>query len=47
VQVLVNKEIEPNNYKVEWNASNLSSGIYLDVLEAGDFRQTKTMALIK
>jgi hypothetical protein len=47
VQVLVNKEIEPNNYKVEWNASNLSSGIYLYVLETGDFRQTKTMALIK
>ncbi|MGB9696967.1 MAG: aryl-sulfate sulfotransferase [Ignavibacteria bacterium] len=47
VQILVDKEMEANSYKVEWNASNLSSGIYLYVLEAGEFRQVRTMALIK
>lgn len=47
VQVFVDKEMEANSYKVEWNASNLSSGVYLYVLEAGQFRQTKTMVLIK
>lgn len=47
VQVLVDKEMEANSYKVEWNASNLSSGIYFYVLETGQFRQSKIMVLTK
>lgn len=47
VQVLVDKEMEANNYRVEWNASTLSSGVYMYVLEAGQFHQTRTMVLVK
>ena len=47
VATLVNEEKPAGNYQVEFNASNLPSGVYLYRLEAGDFVQTKKMVLVK
>ena len=47
VVTLVNKEQPAGNYKVTFNASHLSSGIYFYVMRAGDFMQTKKLVLLK
>lgn len=44
---LVNEKKDPGNYVVEFNGSNLSSGIYYYKFIAGSFRQTKKMMLLK
>ena len=36
VAVLVNEKQNPGNYQVEWNASNLPSGVYFYQLKVGD-----------
>lgn len=45
--VLVNEEKKPGVYEVEFDANNLSSGIYYYKLTAGGFAQTKKMILLK
>jgi Secretion system C-terminal sorting domain/Kelch motif len=47
VSTLVNGFNPAGNYSVEFDASNLSSGIYYYTLTAGDFKDTKKMVLIK
>ncbi len=47
VATLVNKEQQPGNYNIEFNASNLSSGIYFYLLQAGSFVTTKKMILLR
>ncbi|HED36873.1 MAG TPA: T9SS type A sorting domain-containing protein, partial [Ignavibacteria bacterium] len=51
VATLVNKEQPAGNYKVTFNATHLSSGIYFYRIsatgEAGSFIQTKKMILLK
>jgi hypothetical protein len=47
VATLVNEEKPSGNYEVEFNASNLSSGIYFYKLTSGNFSQTKKMILMK
>ena len=47
VATLVNEEKPAGSYEVNFNASQLSSGVYLYKLQAGSFRQTKKMILIK
>lgn len=47
VTKLVNGEIEAGNYEVNFDASNLASGIYFYKLEAGSFFETKKMILLK
>ena len=44
---LVNGFKNAGSYTVSWNASNLSSGIYIYSLEAGNFVISKKMALLK
>ena len=52
INQLVN-EVQSSGYKsVQWNATNnrgqpVSAGVYLYSIEAGDFRQTKKMILLK
>jgi len=47
VATLVN-EIKPSgNYEVQFDASNLSSGVYFYQLRAGNFTETKKMLLAK
>jgi len=47
VSVLLNQELEAGNYQTDFNASGLSSGIYLYKISADNFIQTKKMMLIK
>jgi hypothetical protein len=47
IATLVNKEQVPGNYTVQFDASNLPSGIYFYTLRAGDFVSTKKMILMK
>lgn len=47
VASLVNERQEPGSYSVEFNASNLPSGMYVYKLTAGDFVEGKKLSLIK
>jgi hypothetical protein len=47
VATLVNEFKPAGTHTVEFNASNLASGVYLYRIEAGDFRDTKKMLLVK
>lgn len=43
----VNEEKPAGSYEVNWNASNLSSGVYFYRLQTGSFVETKKMILLK
>ena len=47
VAKLVNEEKPAGNYRVNFNGSNLSNGIYLYRMEAGKFNETKKLILLK
>lgn len=47
VTTLINEEKPAGNYEIEFNASNLPSGIYFYKLQAGEFIQTRKMTIIK
>lgn len=47
VAILVNEYQKPGNYFVDFNASHLSSGIYLYKLQTENIVETKKMLLIK
>ena len=47
VATLVNQKQKAGSYEVEFNGSNLSSGVYFYKLEAGNFVDTKRMILLK
>jgi photosystem II stability/assembly factor-like uncharacterized protein len=51
VAVLVNEQLKPGTYEVEWSAageaSNYPSGVYFYKLTAGDFSDTKKLVLVK
>ena len=47
VKVLANNFYNAGMHSVEFNASNLSSGIYIYKMEAGDFKAIKKMMLVK
>jgi hypothetical protein len=45
--VLVNEEKEPGRYEVEFNAKNLSSGVYIYRLKSSKYNLTRKFVLIK
>ncbi len=47
VAELVNDRAQAGRYQINWNASQLVSGIYFYTLRAGDFSQTKKMIILK
>ena len=52
IKTMVNTEITAGYKSIIWNATNnqgqqVSAGLYLYTIEAGDFRQTKKMVLLK
>ncbi|MCH8326235.1 MAG: aryl-sulfate sulfotransferase [Bacteroidetes bacterium] len=47
VQTLVNEEKTAGNYKITFNAKNLSSGIYFYTMKAGNFIEAKKLVLLK
>jgi hypothetical protein len=47
VKILVNEHKNAGTYDINFDASNLASGVYLYRIEAGDFKDVKKMALVK
>lgn len=47
VAVVLNEEREPGFHEVEFNAANLSSGVYFYLLKAGEFIEVKKMILLR
>jgi len=52
VSTLVSSEQSAGYKSVQWNATNnagqpVSAGLYLYTIQAGEFRQTKKMVLLK
>ena len=47
VATLVNEVKQPGIYTVDFNASNLASGIYFYKMQSGDFNAVKKMVLVK
>jgi hypothetical protein len=47
IAVLVNEKIEAGNYTVEFDASQLASGMYIYSIKAGEFTASKKMMLLK
>lgn len=47
VAELINTEMQPGNYSYDFNAGQLSSGMYFSKIEAGQFSQMRKMMLLK
>jgi len=47
IAVLVNEQLKPGKYEVDWDASNYPSGVYYYKLSSGDFTETRKMILVK
>lgn len=47
VATLVNQNMKTGSYSADWNASEMSSGVYIYKITANDFTSTKKMTLVK
>lgn len=47
ITTLVNRQLNPGSYEVNWNAADYPSGVYFYKLTAGDFSEVKKMVLLK
>ena len=47
IDILSNENFKAGRYQLTWNASNYASGVYFYGVEAGDFKDTKKMILLK
>jgi hypothetical protein len=47
IETLVNEEKPVGTYEISWYAANLPSGVYFYTINAGSFRVTKKMILLK
>lgn len=47
VESLVNQQLTPGTYEVNWNAAKFSSGIYMYRLVTNDFSMVKKISLVK
>lgn len=47
VTTLVNEQLKPGTYEVEWDAGNYPSGVYFYRLSSENFSMTKKLILLK
>ena len=47
ITTLVNEQLKPGIYSIDWNAANYPSGIYFYNLKSGNFSETKKLVLLK
>lgn len=47
IAVLINEQMQPGTYEIEWEGTNYPSGIYYYSISAGSFSQSKKMVLVK
>ncbi|HEX2963864.1 MAG TPA: T9SS type A sorting domain-containing protein [Ignavibacteriales bacterium] len=47
VSVLINEERDAGEYKIQFNASGIPSGVYIYTIRAGSFRDSKKFILLK
>jgi len=47
VTTLVNKQLKPGSYEVDWDGTSYASGVYFYTLLTNDFVETKRMVLLK
>jgi hypothetical protein len=47
IATLVNQQLQPGTYEVEWEASQYPSGVYFYTLRTTGFKETKRMVLLK
>jgi bilirubin oxidase len=47
VESLVEKQMEPGIHKIQWNAQNLPSGVYIVSMQSGNQNKTKKLILLK
>jgi hypothetical protein len=47
ISILVNEEKPAGNYEIDFNGSDLSSGVYFYRMQAGSFSDTKKFTLMK
>ena len=47
ITTLINENKSPGNYSVDFNATNLSSGIYVYTMECDEFFYSRKMAILK
>jgi len=47
VATLVNENLSTGNYKADWDASNLASGVYVYMLRSENFQLSRKMILMK
>ena len=47
IETLINEEKLPGNYSVQFDGSNLSSGVYFYIMKANNYTETKKLILLK
>jgi len=47
LEMLINTNLNPGNYSVNWNASSYPSGVYLIRMNSGNFTETQKVVLVK
>lgn len=47
VETIIESDMQPGTYKINWNASKLSSGVYYYRLISGSFSETRKLILVK
>lgn len=47
VDKLINENLSPGSYNIQWNAENFASGVYYYKLTVGNFSETKKMIFVK
>jgi len=47
IETLINEQLKPGTYDVDFDGKDLSSGVYFYNLKAGNFSETKRMVLVK